>query len=117
MNRVFLLIAITSGGGALIGRWVARGAGRRAALGVWFAMFVTAYIAISIWYRRSGCDFPATVFVPTLGGVATTFGVAAGISWSDPEKYSWGAIELVFFAFLVSILPGLLFVMSLWPCR
>ena len=116
MTKLFILIAIISITGALIGRSVYRAMGRRAAYVLLLIAFAAFYVAIFYWYKGSNCDFPATVFVPTIGALAGSSGIAAGISWANPEKYDYSAIGLGIRAFLASILPALMFVMTLWPC-
>ena len=92
--------------------------GRLAGHLAWLAMLGVAFVWLHGWYpMASGCESPATIFVPFIGAFTAASGAWCGITMADKEGSSFRIVGVPVFSAATALIPGGFFLLSLWPCR
>jgi hypothetical protein len=106
--------AVAGVGGYLLTRL--RGAG--VAWLFWGAILSAAFVVLQSWYgRSSGCEAPATYYVPAVGAFAAASGVWVGITRARDRDAGYSLVRIAVESIALSLVPGVFFVLLLWPCR
>lgn len=85
---------------------------------VWLAMLGVAFLWLRGWYpRASGCDGPATIIVPFIGAFTAATGAWCGIVMADKDESPSRILIVPMLSVAHALIPGVFFLLTLWPCR
>ena len=97
---------------------VTRRSGRIAGHLVWLGMLALAFLLLRGWYpRASGCDGPSTIIVPFIGAFTAASGAWCGIVMANKDDSPFRVIGVPVLSAAHALIPGVFFLLMLWPCR
>ena len=95
-----------------------RSRGRPAGHLVWLVTLGVAFVWLYRWYpAASHCGPPATLYVPFIGAFTAASGAWCGITMGDDDAPAWRIIVVPALSAATALIPGVFFLLLLWPCR